>query len=383
MRIRVWDIPTRLFHWLLVSVFFSALLFSWRDSDLDYHIMAGYLLLGLIIFRFSWGFAGPRYSRFSDFVKGWSAVRSFVLKALRREPIRYMGHNPAVGWFVIALLTVLTLTALTGIIIYAGEEGRGAFAGFISYGMAEFARPAHTYIAYFAVFLVTGHILAALFHDFILKERIIVSMITGYKEDEGNYREAEEDRASAALKGPPAARIFTLVLVIIMGLLAIIYLPAEGSKPYRSPQVLGEDGKPGVVIENELWKDECAASCHGAFYPTLLPARSWERIMAGLEEHFEDDASLEVEEVAEIREFLLRTSAERSGSEASRKILASLKAGEEPLRITKTSYWVKKHSSISEEVFNRESIVSRSNCLACHPGADAGSFEDADISVPR
>ncbi len=383
MRIRVWDTPTRLFHWLLVAAFFSALLFSWRDSDLNYHIAAGYIVLGLVAFRVTWGFAGGRHSRFSDFVKGWPAVRLFLVKALRREPIRYIGHNPAVAWVVLSLLTLVTITALTGIIIYGGEEGRGVFAEVFSYETAEFVRPVHTYIAYFTLFIVSGHVLAALFHDLVLKERIIVSMITGVKEDEEGWTEAERESDNEAEKGPKGARIFALALVAVMSILALMYLPAKKPLTYPSPPVLGEDGTWAAITANELWLDECASSCHSAFYPTLLPARSWKRIMSGLEEHFDDDASLDAGDVAEIQEFLLAASAERSNSEASRKILASLRPGSAPLRITRTPYWVSKHSYLKEDVFKRESIVSRSNCVACHPGAETGSFEDADIKIPR
>ncbi|MFQ5353309.1 MAG: cytochrome b/b6 domain-containing protein [Thermodesulfobacteriota bacterium] len=376
---RVWDIPTRVFHWLLVCAFFSALLSSWRDYYLDYHTTAGYIALGLIIFRIIWGFAGSRYSRFSEFIRGWPEVRSFISKALQRQPIRYIGHNPAVGWVVIALLALTIITALTGIVIYAGEEGRGIWRGFISYETASYVRTAHPYIAYFATLVVAGHICAALFHDFILKEHIIVSMITGKKESEEESGKA----MTPADKGPLPARLLALALVIIMAVLALTFLPSGFSKEYIPPKVLGADGAWVKVMENELWKDECATSCHGAFFPTLLPEASWKSIMGGLEEHFGDDASLDKEDTLEIETYLLSASAERSNSEASRKILASLKTGEAPLRVTKTPYWEEKHSYIRDEIFKRESVVSRSNCVACHPGSDAGSFEDGHIKIPR
>jgi len=381
LKIRVWDIPTRLFHWFLVCAFVSALFTSWSDTQLDYHIAVGYIALGLIVFRIAWGFGGSKYSRFSQFIKSSQEVRSFISKAIRREPIRYIGHNPVVGWFVIVLLALITLTALTGIIITGGEEGRGVWAKYISYEIASYARPTHTFTAYFAALMVIGHIFAALFHDIVLRERIIVSMITGNKEDDGEG--STESQATAVKEETPLARRFAAVLVLIMALLAVIYIPRGFSRPYSAPRVLDAEGNWGALIVNELWKDECATSCHGAFYPTLLPAESWKRIISGLEDHFDDDASLDEMETAEIEKFLLNASAERSDSEASKKILASMHIGSVPIRITETPYWKKKHGYIKEDVYRREAVVSRSNCIACHPGSDNGSFEDNDISIPQ
>ncbi|MFQ5442182.1 MAG: cytochrome b/b6 domain-containing protein [Thermodesulfobacteriota bacterium] len=382
MRIRVWDIPTRVFHWLLAFAYLSVFLTSRSESLLDYHTTAGYLALGLVVFRIVWGFAGTRYSRFSEFVKGWREVRSFLAKALSREPIRYIGHNPAVAWVILLMLTVTVVVTVTGVITYGGEEGLGVWAGYFTFEMAAYAKPVHTYLAYFAVFLIAVHISAALFHDFILKENIIASMFTGTKEDEGGWSISYSRAMKTPEKGHPLARLSVWIIVTVMASLALVYLPPEYGEGYRVPIVRDQSGAWVELHENELWREECATSCHGAFSPTLLPAESWRMIMANLDDHFGDDASLDEESEAEILEYLLASPAERSRTEASRKILKSITPGMVYMRVTETPYWKRKHSDIGGDVYKRSSIVSRSNCKACHPGSDAGSFEDADIRIP-
>jgi len=382
LRITVWDLPTRVFHWLLACAYFLAFLTSRTEAYLDYHTMAGYLALGLAVFRIVWGFAGSRYSRFSEFVRGWSEVRSFLAKVIRREPVRHIGHNPAVAWVILLMLAVTVVLTVTGIITYGGVEGRGIWAAYFTFEAAAYARPVHLYLAYFAVVLIVVHICAALFHDFALKENIIASMITGTKADEGEWAISYARASSAPEKGHPLARLLSWIIITVMGALAIVYLPPTGEEGYRAPLVRDRGGAWVELPESELWREECATPCHGAFSPTLLPAASWRKIMANLDEHFGDDASLDDESEAEILEYLLASSAERSGSEASVKILRSLEPGRVYMRVTETPYWQRKHSDIGDDVYRRSSIVSRSNCVACHPGSDAGSFEDRDIRIP-
>ncbi len=381
MKIKVWDGPTRTFHWLLVFSYLAVFFTSRSEWYLSYHAMAGYLALALVIFRIFWGFFGGSYARFSGFVTGWGGVKSFLEKIVKQEPARYIGHNPAVGWIVLIMLAVTIVLTVTGILTYSGEEGLGPFAGHVTFETAVYAKLIHTMLSYLAVLMVFVHISAALFHDFILKENIIIAMITGRKEDEEGWKVTYARASETAESGHPAARLVFWIFITVLGALGLFYLPPERAPLYSQPRLMGasEDHR-----ENEIWFDECSA-CHAVFHPTLLPASSWELVMKGLEDHFGDDASLNPEVALEVLEYLLSASAERSTSEASKQILYSIKkAGTNaPLRITEVPYWKDKHSEIDDEVYDRKTVVSKSNCIACHPGSDAGSFEDADISVPQ
>ena len=381
MKIKVWDGPTRTFHWLLVFSYLTVFFTSRSEWYLPYHVMGGYLALALVIFRIFWGFFGGSYARFSGFVAEPGAVTTFLKSAMRFEPLRYVGHNPAVGWVVLVMLAVTAALTITGILTYSGEEGLGPFAGYVTFETGLYAKLIHTILAYLAVLMVVVHISAALFHDFVLKENIIIAMITGRKEDEEGWKVIYAREKEAPVSGRPAARLVFWIFITFLGALGLFYLPPDKAPSYSAPRLLGavEDHR-----ESEIWLDECSA-CHAPFHPTLLPASSWKLMMRELEDHFGDDASLDPEVSVEVLEYLLSASAELSTSEASKHILYSIKksGANTPLRITEIQYWEDKHSDIAEEVFNRASIVNKSNCIACHPGSDVGSYEDADISVPE
>jgi cytochrome b len=123
---QVWDIPIRIFHWSLVASFIVAYLTS--EEENSWHIYAGYTVLGLIIFRLIWGFIGGRYARFSDFVRSPSVVFQYIKSLRSGHPKHYTGHNPLGGWMVMAMLLALFAVTLSGLKVYAIEEGKGPFA---------------------------------------------------------------------------------------------------------------------------------------------------------------------------------------------------------------------------------------------------------------
>ncbi len=122
----VWDILVRIFHWSLVVSFTVAYLTG--DEENPWHVYAGYTILGLIVFRVVWGFIGSRYAQFSDFIYSPSAVFQYIKSLRAGNPKRYLGHNPAGGWMVITMLIMLFVVTLSGLKVYALEEGKGPFA---------------------------------------------------------------------------------------------------------------------------------------------------------------------------------------------------------------------------------------------------------------
>ena len=125
--IRVWDPLVRIFHWGLVLTFTVAYLSGDEESSL--HIYAGYILLGLIVFRVLWGLVGTRYARFSDFVYSPGIVIQYLKDMVAKKPKHYIGHNPAGGAMVIAMLLCLFVVSVSGLKVYAIEEGLGPLAG--------------------------------------------------------------------------------------------------------------------------------------------------------------------------------------------------------------------------------------------------------------
>lgn len=384
MKIKVWDISTRLFHWLLVITYIGAFFTSRNEWFLEHHVAIGYIAIGLVFFRIGWGFAGNRYARFVEFLKGWKDVKAYLLKAASLNPPRHLGHNPAVGWVIVVMLLVTALITATGIITYGGEENRGAWAVFFTFETAVYARALHIILAYVAVAMIVIHVCAALFHDFALKENIILSMITGKKEDHESWKERVSRMRPE--EGRSVARLALWIVLAVLGGIGLVYLPPEGRSDFTGKETVTIVNDKGFITElapNGTWKAECATSCHGVFHPTLLPADSWKRLMAGLGDHFGENVSLDEKAQKEILGYLVASSAEHSTTEASRKISRSIKKGDSPITITETPYLKRKHAEVSKDVFKRQSIVSKSNCIACHPGANVGSFEDKDINIPK
>jgi hypothetical protein len=135
-------------------------------------------------------------------------------------------------------------------------------------------------------------------------------------------------------------------------------------------------------VVNTKWKEECS-SCHMLYHPGLLPDRSWRAIMAGLDKHFGENASVDDPVRDEITAFLLANSADRGTSRRGAKIARSIPAGAAPLRITETAYFQRKHDELSPDVFKRPKVGSASNCVACHPGAENGAFSEDTARIPR
>ncbi len=124
--IRVWDPLVRIFHWSLVLAFAVAYLSGEEESDI--HIYSGYIILGLLVFRLLWGFFGTRFARFSDFVYSPQAVIKYTKDLFSGSPKHYLGHNPAGGAMIIALLLSLIVVTYSGLKVYAIEEGAGPLA---------------------------------------------------------------------------------------------------------------------------------------------------------------------------------------------------------------------------------------------------------------
>lgn len=117
---------------------------------------------------------------------------------------------------------------------------------------------------------------------------------------------------------------------------------------------------------------ECA-SCHTAYAPGLLPAKSWQGVMNSLDKHYGTDASIDAKSVAEISAWLQKNAA------------SSRKFSEAPPdnRITSSEWFTRKHREIKKEVWLRASVKSRSNCIACHQQASKGDFDDDNVKIPR
>jgi nitrate/TMAO reductase-like tetraheme cytochrome c subunit len=133
--------------------------------------------------------------------------------------------------------------------------------------------------------------------------------------------------------------------------------------------------------DNKTWRSECG-SCHLAYHPTLLPARSWKTLMDRQDDHFGDALELDATTAAGILKFLQDNSAETGMTEAASKINRSIPKESTPLRIIETGYWIEKHRDLAESVWRNPKVRSKGNCGACHLDAEKGTFEDAAMRLP-
>jgi len=181
-RIRVWDPLVRIFHWTLMAAFATA--FIVEDDILDLHVWAGYLVLTLIAVRLVWGIVGTSHARFTDFVRGPRTVLVYLGDALRRRAPRYLGHNPAGGAMVVALLIIVSATGLSGLALYGAQEFAGPLAGLmsdVSNHTAHRLEDVHAFCANFMLAMVIAHLAGVLFSSLEHRENLIGAMFTGYK----------------------------------------------------------------------------------------------------------------------------------------------------------------------------------------------------------
>ena len=129
----VWDLPTRLFHWLLVVLIL--LLYATGEFgmlDMRWHFWFGYATLALMVFRLLWGLFGSQTSRFADFVRGPVAVGRYVKEQISTNAHFSVGHNPLGGWSVLALLLSVLVQSASGLFASDGIDTDGPFSGSVS-----------------------------------------------------------------------------------------------------------------------------------------------------------------------------------------------------------------------------------------------------------
>jgi len=180
--IKVWDLPLRLFHWLLVAGFFVAYLTE--NELLTVHVWAGYLVFVLLLFRLVWGFIGSDYARFSNFLCSPVKSVSYVKDVVALKANRYLGHNPAGAAMIMLLLVSLLMTSITGFAVYGADQGAGPLANMAGSSNKELWEEVHEFFANFTLLLVFLHIAGVVVESLIHRENLAKAMWHGYKKAE-------------------------------------------------------------------------------------------------------------------------------------------------------------------------------------------------------
>lgn len=195
-RVRVWDLPLRLFHWSLVIAIAIAFLSSEEDSALNHwHVLSGWIAAVLIVFRLVWGFIGGEHSRFADFIRP-SRIPQHIAGLLRGKREASLGHNP------LGALSVVILLALTAVTVWTG-----AFGG-------EAAEELHEIIAWVLLAMVALHVVAVVAMSILERENLVRAMVTGDKPT-ARHRGATDARAPGAIAMAAAAAAIVLTSYLI------------------------------------------------------------------------------------------------------------------------------------------------------------------------
>lgn len=187
--IRVWDLPLRVFHWLLALCFGGAYLSAELDDWRLLHVTLGYTVAGLVLFRLLWGVCGTRYARFSSFVRGPQAVLAYLRGVATGRAQHHTGHNPAGAVAIVLMLVLALLLTGAGWLLYAELVG-------------DWMEEVHESLANLLLLVVLVHIAAVLLSSRLHRENLVRAMWTGLK------------TGAAGDSGQPAHTLVALLLLL-------------------------------------------------------------------------------------------------------------------------------------------------------------------------
>ena len=216
--IRVWDLPIRLFHWLLVlCIAGSFITVNIGGNAIQLHAYFGYSILTLLIFRIMWGFIGSTHARFASFIPKPKSVLNY----LQGKSPRFLGHNPIGALSVFALLFALSVQVITGLFVDDEIAFQGPFAKYVSNATVSFLSQIHETNQVVIYTLIAIHIAAIIYYRKFKGEDLIKPMINGDKEidpsEEAKYSPTDLGRASkdGGLQRGLALLLLSVIAVVV------------------------------------------------------------------------------------------------------------------------------------------------------------------------
>ena len=185
---RVWDAPTRLFHWAIVLL----MAFSYVSVQLEWiqlHFLSGYTVLALLLFRIVWGFVGSETSRFGQFLRNPVEGLRHLAAFGKRKPDTEIGHNAAGGWMVLVMLVALLVQVGTGLFSNNDIDAKGPLAGHVTKATSNWLTGLHGTLFNVLLALVALHILAIIAYAVVQRHDLVRAMVTGRKRLPANLRQ--------------------------------------------------------------------------------------------------------------------------------------------------------------------------------------------------
>jgi len=179
--LKVWDLPTRVFHWALLLAVVGSAYSVWVSEDMVWHARFGYAVLVLCMFRLVWGFMGGHWSRFATFIPSWQASRQYLSSS--DEDKATLGHNPLGAWSVYALLIFLLLQVASGLGSDDDIGFNGPLAPLLSSDWVSRLTNYHADVGrWVLIALIALHVLAVLFYTLVKRQGLIQTMWHGLRE---------------------------------------------------------------------------------------------------------------------------------------------------------------------------------------------------------
>ena len=201
--VRIWDLPTRLFHWALVVLVVASFVtgefngFIGADA-LEWHKRSGLAILGLLLFRLLWGFVGGTHARFASFLRGPGEIGRYARQLAAGGGAEAAGHNPLGGWSVVALLVALAVQVGTGLFLVQEDFAFEApLARHVSRAATQRLNEIHEVNFAVLATLVALHVAAVVFYAVVKRQNLVGAMISGRKRLEAG-RESEASRNGGA-----------------------------------------------------------------------------------------------------------------------------------------------------------------------------------------
>jgi cytochrome b len=211
MKIRIWDLPTRLFHWLLVmAVIGSFVSVKLGGNAMIWHGRFGYIVLALIFFRLIWGFVGTHHARFAQFIKSPKAILAYL-----KNPAETPGHSPLGAISVIVLIALFLAQALAGLFASDDIAFDGPLVKYVASAWVELLTSFHRLNEWVLLTLVGVHLCAILYYKYAKKINLISAMITGDKEWED---------AAPLVQDDSKVRLKAMALLIAIALIMYYFL---------------------------------------------------------------------------------------------------------------------------------------------------------------
>ncbi|AHF04619.1 cytochrome B561 [Marichromatium purpuratum 984] len=218
-RIRLWDLPTRVVHWLLFALVVAAYVTGEIGGNLmTWHGWIGLAIAGLIAFRITWGLVGSTYARFGQFVRGPRAVLDYL-----RGRWHGVGHNPIGAVSVLVLLGILAIQTLTGLFGNDDIAFEGPLYPLVSKDVSDWLIGLHRQAYWLIIALVSLHVAAMLFYALVRKNNLVIPMINGVKE-------VDDPAIPSARGGGPIALVFALLVAAL-----VVWIAAGGLLPAPPP----------------------------------------------------------------------------------------------------------------------------------------------------